>query len=91
MISRELTYEFSIGGEYYFARIKHYDQLNEEDVERHELSESSFLVHLFGTKTGFISFELYVSDDLEWQAVSSRSFDESIVHLIGNEIDSRTS
>lgn len=90
-MEEHVTLKFNIEFEHeqtkYLAYIIPVVELTAEERKLHSIRESSFLVHLLECDR-FISFELFIGEDLEWQTTASSFLVENdLLGIIGEYID----
>ncbi len=71
------------------AEIWHYEQLSSVEVGTLAIKQNSFYVQLRSSGK-IILFELFIGDDLNWQASPGEEIDADIVKLLGTMIDSKS-
>ncbi|MBO9572437.1 MAG: hypothetical protein J7497_09545, partial [Chitinophagaceae bacterium] len=66
---------------------KHYTVVSEDELIQFRVKDGEFLVHLFSLE-GFVSFKIYLDEDLIWKSCSSEIVTEQeLVDVIGIMID----
>lgn len=81
-----MHFQFLYNSDIHVAEIKQFEELSPIDIKAYDVTENTFLVHLFRPQ-GIISFELFIPEgDLNWK--SKPEVDAGLMEIIGKHIDS---